>query len=406
MPAATGGARRSSASRRPVSAATAGWSGAPGLARVWKRSVNSSPRTRTAPISHGRAAAGAQPGRLEIEDDVGGVLEQQVVARGRRECDEVARPAQARVGRYRLVEQRPCEPGRHGAAELQHGPRRLVCRHRPAPVLDQLDEPIGSIEAQLHLAEATTNICSCPHWRRARKSRGPRRGRKDGSEVSCGSDLTHLSPRDARVPLLWRQARCAALVFRRSVLVERPARPSRAPVALPTLRQDTVLRQRRDSERPGSRRSRRRDGGPSLSPGPPSSPPFLLLRPRVDGPADTIPPRGGAARPSGPADPSLAGPGPPDWRPAKRPARAGCVKAATTQSEQFPYVARSEGPNRRARPLPGRDGSGRRFCGTLIADRPPSAASGSSSKRGTTWRCACMSPTWSSALGKHVHDRK
>ena len=68
-----------------------------------------------------------------------------------------------------------------------------------------------------------------------------RRGRKDGSEVSCGSDLTHLSPRDPRVApsCAWQAAR--TLVFRRSVLVDRPARPTRGP----TRGKDTVCGQRR-----------------------------------------------------------------------------------------------------------------------------------------------------------------
>ena len=60
--------------------------------------------------------------------------------------------------------------------------------------------------------------------------------------------------------------------------------------------------------------------------------------------------------------------------------------------EELPSGRRSRqrggGPNNPARPLPRRDGSGLRFAGTLTADRPPRSASGSSSKRGMTCKCA------------------
>src|SRR5206468_11481685 len=39
-----------------------------------------------------------------------------------------------------------------------------------------------------------------------------------------------------------------------------------------------------------------------------------------------------------------------------------------------------------ARPLPRRESSGRTFSGTFTADRTPRSHSGSSSKRGMTWR--------------------
>jgi hypothetical protein len=45
-------------------------------------------------------------------------------------------------------------------------------------------------------------------------------------------------------------------------------------------------------------------------------------------------------------------------------------------------------PNDCARPFPRREGSGRRFSDTLMPDRPPRSANGSSSKRGMTCKCA------------------
>ena len=219
----------------------AGWSGAPGFGSVWKRSASSSPRTRTAPISQGRAVARSQAGRLEVEDDVRRAARAADASPGRRgERDEVAAPAQPRVGPDRLVEQRPRQPGRNRAAQLQHLASRLVGRDRAAPILDQLDEPVCGIEAQLHDDRGYYEHMFVS-TRPGRQSRGLRRGRKDGSEVSCGSDLTHLSPRDPRVPPSSLGRRAWTLVFRRSVLVERPARLTRGP----TRGKDTVSGQRR-----------------------------------------------------------------------------------------------------------------------------------------------------------------
>jgi hypothetical protein len=154
-----------------------------------------------------------------------------------------------------------------------------------------------------------------------RRSRGPRRGRKDGSEVSCGSDLTHLSPRDARVPAVWWGDGRSALVFRRGVLVERPALTTGAHFR-PAVGRTRFCAREGTSERPGSRRSWRRDGWPLPLPGAA----VLVACSTLVGPGRRpsgrpLSPRG-AARPSGPADPSLTGPGPPNWRPAERPARA------------------------------------------------------------------------------------
>jgi hypothetical protein len=64
------------------------------------------------------------------------------------------------------------------------------------------------------------------------------------------------------------------------------------------------------------------------------------------------------------------------------------------------------GPNFLARPDPGRVGSGRRLLDPLIPTRPPWLRMGSSSKRGTTCRCACIVRTSSSLTGNEVHERK
>ena len=120
------------------------------MASELKRSSSSSAaHAHRADLARPRGA-GPQAGRLEVEDDERRPLEQQLLARRGGERDEVAGPAQPRVRRDRLGEQRAREPDGHGRAELQHLPRRLVGGHRPAALLDELDEPVGGIETELH----------------------------------------------------------------------------------------------------------------------------------------------------------------------------------------------------------------------------------------------------------------
>jgi hypothetical protein len=92
----------------------------------------------------------AEAGRLQIEDDEGRALEEHFLGRRRSERDEVARPPQAGVVVHRLVEQRAREPDGNRAAELQDEPRSVLDGNGAAPLLDQLDETVGAVEAKLH----------------------------------------------------------------------------------------------------------------------------------------------------------------------------------------------------------------------------------------------------------------
>jgi hypothetical protein len=90
--------------------------------------------------------------RLEVEHHERRVLEQQPVAARRGERDQIAGPAQPRVGAHRVVEERAREPGRDRAAELEDGACGLVGGDRPAPLLDELHQPVGGIQTELHPA--------------------------------------------------------------------------------------------------------------------------------------------------------------------------------------------------------------------------------------------------------------
>ena len=88
--------------------------------------------------------AGAQAGRLEIDDDVRRVLEQEVDAERPGQRDRVAVPREPRVGLDDLGEKRARERDRR-LAEREEPARRLLGDDRPAPLLDELHEPVGGV---------------------------------------------------------------------------------------------------------------------------------------------------------------------------------------------------------------------------------------------------------------------
>ena len=98
----------------------------------------------TAPISQICGRARAQAGRLEIDDDVRRVLEQEVDAERPRERDRVAVPREPRVGLDDFGEERAGERDRR-LPEREEPARRLLGDDRPAPLLDELHEAIGGV---------------------------------------------------------------------------------------------------------------------------------------------------------------------------------------------------------------------------------------------------------------------
>ena len=120
-----------------------------GSTRVWNVPAGRSASTRTAPISQIADRAGPESGRLEVDDDEARGLERQVVARRSGEPDAGAAPGEPRVARDDVVEQAPREPLR-GVGEREERPGGLLDGHRPAPLLDELDEPVGGVEGELH----------------------------------------------------------------------------------------------------------------------------------------------------------------------------------------------------------------------------------------------------------------
>ena len=90
-----------------------------------------------------------QAGRLEVDDDVCRVFEQEVGAERAREPNGVAAPGEARVGLDNVSEERSrecdgCLP------QCEQPARRLVGDDRSAPFLDELDEAVGGVQSELH----------------------------------------------------------------------------------------------------------------------------------------------------------------------------------------------------------------------------------------------------------------
>ena len=96
--------------------------------------------------------AGREAGRLEVDDDEVRVLEEDVRTRRGRQPDRCPPPGETGVTGDDVVEQGARE-GRGRAREREEHPGRLLRRHGPAAELDQLHQPVGGVERELHAAE-------------------------------------------------------------------------------------------------------------------------------------------------------------------------------------------------------------------------------------------------------------
>ena len=95
-----------------------------------------------------------QARRLEVDDDEARRLEGQPLAGRRGQADAVTTPGEADVAFDDVLEQAPGE--RHGRMrEREERAGRLLGGNRPPALLNQLDEPVGRIERQLHPSEHT-----------------------------------------------------------------------------------------------------------------------------------------------------------------------------------------------------------------------------------------------------------
>ncbi len=137
------GRRSRSARRRRARAACPGWRASRTGA------VSSSASTRTAPISQIRAVAGESPVVSRSTTQKRASSSGRLSAAGSASPTRSPRHASRASRANRLVEQPARDPvGK--PPEREEPPRRLLGRHRSAPLLDELDEPVGGVQAKLH----------------------------------------------------------------------------------------------------------------------------------------------------------------------------------------------------------------------------------------------------------------
>jgi hypothetical protein len=125
----------------------AGQGARPAASGVGSTSVWNSPPLRTheasAPISQ-IPSAGLQSRRLEVDDDVRRVLEEECRAGRLRESDGISVPREPRI-RLDDVRQKGARQRNGRLPEGEKPPCRLLREHRPALLLDELHEPVGRV---------------------------------------------------------------------------------------------------------------------------------------------------------------------------------------------------------------------------------------------------------------------
>ena len=168
---------RNSPGSIPVSAAIGAGSGRRGLTSVSKRSSSSSPRTRTAPISQIADDPGDRPVVSRSKTTYVAASSASSAPGGVREPDARAAPGEACVAIDDVGEQRACEPGGDVPQRIQRL-RGLLGRHRPVPGLDELHEPVGRVERELHARSLGEHMFVCNGKEKAATPARPSRPRK------------------------------------------------------------------------------------------------------------------------------------------------------------------------------------------------------------------------------------
>ena len=113
-----------------------------------------------------------ETGRLEVEHDERGVLEQDGGTGWVGEPDRGAAPREPRVTRDDIVEQRAGDR-RRGRREREERAGRVAGRHRPPSRLDELDEAVGAVEGELHPSMLYEHMFVCQGATKERAPHGP-----------------------------------------------------------------------------------------------------------------------------------------------------------------------------------------------------------------------------------------
>ena len=155
-----------------------GGSAEPGLTRVSNVSSMARARTRAAPISQILQRLAERPvvSRSKTTNSASSISDLGVRRVG--QPDARAEPGEPRIPGDDVVEQRAGERSGRALEREQHV-GGVVRSHRAPPSLHELDEPIRSIERELHVRRLS-NICSylkpCGERTTRRTTEGPPRG--------------------------------------------------------------------------------------------------------------------------------------------------------------------------------------------------------------------------------------
>ena len=199
---ATRGARRSSSSESPVSRPIGAGSGTPGR----DERLEGVPHLEPA-HAHGADLAdprrgGCEPGRLEVEDDEGRILERGVLARDER--DERPAPDEAAVLLDERREQRPGEPLRH-LPHREEVPGGLVRQHRPPPAPPRARpagrasrSPAAPAESKRTYVRCARNPSTRHLWREVPGAPAASLRHLFGPRASCGGRTARPRPSRAR----------------------------------------------------------------------------------------------------------------------------------------------------------------------------------------------------------------
>ncbi len=143
------GARRRSLGWIPVSAAMLAGSTTPGLTSVSNVSSTASARTRTAPISQMRSRLAESPvvSRSKTTSSASSMRTSALAspARPTRAPSQARRASPSTTSASRL-----CASVGGRALESEQGARGILGGDSPSPCLNELDEPVGGVERELH----------------------------------------------------------------------------------------------------------------------------------------------------------------------------------------------------------------------------------------------------------------
>ena len=175
-----GGAPRSDRGSIPVSLAIGGGRGRRGFDERLEPLLELEPAHPHGADLADRRAAGREPRRLEIDDDVRGELDRELRTGRIGQADVRAPPGKARVPLDDVGKELAREAGRRLPERVEVA-RSVLRRNGAAPKLDELDEAVRGVERELHAGKPRRTYVRMQGQKEGRAARGPREAFGGGS---------------------------------------------------------------------------------------------------------------------------------------------------------------------------------------------------------------------------------